>query len=109
MADAGIDVEQVLHSPWPAEATLPWDHIGTRRGRGYFKRRPGQGGGATEIAKRRVAGKTGLLSPRERARLCRKTHSLGRIPARSAGKDHWRRVSLARVSGWYAVFGQSLG
>ncbi len=38
MADAGIDVEQVLHSPWPADATLPWDHIGIRQGRGYLER-----------------------------------------------------------------------
>ena len=38
MADAGIDVERVLHSPWPSDATLPWDHIGIRQGRDYSER-----------------------------------------------------------------------
>ena len=38
MADAGIDVERVLHAPWPADATLPWDHIGIRQGREYLHR-----------------------------------------------------------------------
>ena len=36
MADAGIDVEGILHRPYPAGATLPWDHMGIRQGRGYL-------------------------------------------------------------------------
>jgi radical SAM family uncharacterized protein len=38
LADAGIDVERVLHSPRPVEAQLPWNHIGIRQGRGYLER-----------------------------------------------------------------------
>ena len=30
LAEAGIDVEQVLHSPYPEDAPLPWDHIGKK-------------------------------------------------------------------------------
>ncbi len=38
LADAGIDVEKTLHLPCPADAALPWDHIGIRQGRGYLER-----------------------------------------------------------------------
>ena len=38
MADAGIDVEKLLHLPCPAPAALPWDHIGIRQGRAYLER-----------------------------------------------------------------------
>jgi radical SAM superfamily enzyme YgiQ (UPF0313 family) len=38
LADAGIDVEKILHLPCPAPAPLPWDHIGIRQGRGYLER-----------------------------------------------------------------------
>ena len=38
LADAGIDVEKVLHTPYPSDASLPWDHIGIRQGRGYLER-----------------------------------------------------------------------
>jgi radical SAM superfamily enzyme YgiQ (UPF0313 family) len=30
LAEAGIDVEQVLHSQYPEDAGLPWEHIGVR-------------------------------------------------------------------------------
>ncbi len=38
LSDAGIDVEAALHLPCPADAVLPWDHIGIRQGRGYLER-----------------------------------------------------------------------
>ncbi len=38
LADAGIDVEQILHTPYPAGTRLPWDHIGIRQGRAYLER-----------------------------------------------------------------------
>lgn len=38
IADAGIDVEKTLHLPYPADAALPWDHIGIRQGRAYLER-----------------------------------------------------------------------
>jgi hypothetical protein len=37
-ADAGVDVEQILHLPCPAGAPLPWDHIGICQGRPYLER-----------------------------------------------------------------------
>jgi radical SAM family uncharacterized protein len=37
LTDSGMDVEQILHSPYPPGATLPWDHIGIRQGRGYLE------------------------------------------------------------------------
>jgi radical SAM family uncharacterized protein len=38
LADSGIDVEQILHTPYPLGARLPWDHIGIRQGRAYLER-----------------------------------------------------------------------
>jgi radical SAM family uncharacterized protein len=38
LADAGSDVEKMLHLPCPAPAALPWDHIGIRQGREYLER-----------------------------------------------------------------------
>jgi radical SAM family uncharacterized protein len=38
LADAGVDIEQILHVPRPAGAALPWDHIGIRQGRSYLER-----------------------------------------------------------------------
>jgi len=38
LAEAGIDVEAVVHHPLPLETRLPWDHIGTQQGRGYLER-----------------------------------------------------------------------
>jgi radical SAM superfamily enzyme YgiQ (UPF0313 family) len=38
LADCGIDVEAVLHRPYPANARLPWDHVGIRQGRAYLER-----------------------------------------------------------------------
>lgn len=38
LADAGIDAEKILHLPCPADAPLPWDHIGVRQGRSYLER-----------------------------------------------------------------------
>lgn len=36
--DVGLDVEPILHRPYPLEASLPWDHIGIRQGRSYLER-----------------------------------------------------------------------
>ena len=38
LADAGVDVQQILHLPCPAGAPLPWDHIGICQGRPYLER-----------------------------------------------------------------------
>jgi len=38
LADAGVDVEQTLHLPCPADTPLPWDHIGICQGRPYLER-----------------------------------------------------------------------
>jgi radical SAM superfamily enzyme YgiQ (UPF0313 family) len=38
LADAGVDVEQSLHTPYASEASLPWDHINIRQGRAYLER-----------------------------------------------------------------------
>jgi radical SAM family uncharacterized protein len=38
LSDAGIDIEKTLHTPHPAAAALPWDHIGIRQGRGHLER-----------------------------------------------------------------------
>jgi len=38
LADAGIDVEQVLHQPYSAGARLPWDHMAIRQGRTHLRR-----------------------------------------------------------------------
>ncbi len=38
IADAGVDVEKLLHLPCPAPSALPWDHIGIRQGRAYLER-----------------------------------------------------------------------
>lgn len=36
LADAGIDVERILHRPYPLDAVLPWDHLSIRQGREYL-------------------------------------------------------------------------
>ncbi|MGD0898693.1 MAG: radical SAM protein, partial [Thermoguttaceae bacterium] len=36
LADCGIDVDDLLHSPALPRAALPWDHIGIQQGRGYL-------------------------------------------------------------------------
>lgn len=38
LADAGVDIEAVLHTPVEARQRLPWDHIGIRQGRSYLER-----------------------------------------------------------------------
>jgi hypothetical protein len=37
LADAAIDVDLLVHQPYPLDAELPWDHIGVRQGRGYLE------------------------------------------------------------------------
>jgi radical SAM family uncharacterized protein len=52
LSDAGVDVEQSLHTSYAADASLPWDHIGIRQGRAYLERERelalGQLGGEVE-------------------------------------------------------------
>jgi hypothetical protein len=38
LAETGIDVDAVLHRPYPLDAPLPWDHVGIRQGRAYLAR-----------------------------------------------------------------------
>ena len=37
-SDAGVNVEQILHEPYAADAVLPWDHLGIRQGREYLEK-----------------------------------------------------------------------
>jgi predicted RNA-binding protein with PUA-like domain len=36
LADAGIDVESLLHEPRAVHETLPWDHVQVRQGRAFL-------------------------------------------------------------------------
>jgi radical SAM superfamily enzyme YgiQ (UPF0313 family) len=36
LADAGVDVDRILHEPYPPSVPLPWDHIGTRQGKPHL-------------------------------------------------------------------------
>jgi len=38
IAEAGIDVDQTLHTPYPADARLPWEHVGAPRTRDELAR-----------------------------------------------------------------------
>ena len=38
LAETGIDLQQSLHTPCPADTPLPWDHITIRQGRCYLER-----------------------------------------------------------------------
>jgi radical SAM family uncharacterized protein len=51
LADAGVDVEHILHAPYPAGAPLPWDHIAIRQGRGYLEQSQCQS--AEQLGRRR--------------------------------------------------------
>lgn len=36
--EIGLDVETMVHQPYPVDASLPWDHIAIRQGRNYLER-----------------------------------------------------------------------
>jgi len=36
LGETGIDIEQSVHTPYAIDASLPWDHIAIRQGRGYL-------------------------------------------------------------------------
>ncbi len=38
LADAGIDVEQQLHQPYPLTGKLPWDHLNIKYGRTFLEK-----------------------------------------------------------------------
>ncbi|MHB1038038.1 MAG: TIGR03960 family B12-binding radical SAM protein [Pirellulales bacterium] len=38
LADCGIDIQSLVHLPYPVEARLPWDHLGIRQGREYLEK-----------------------------------------------------------------------
>ncbi|NUQ65174.1 MAG: TIGR03960 family B12-binding radical SAM protein [Pirellulales bacterium] len=40
--DVGLDLEPMLHRPYPLDASLPWDHIAIRQGRNYLEREQGK-------------------------------------------------------------------
>jgi radical SAM family uncharacterized protein len=42
LADSGINIERVLHAPYPPGSPLPWDHIAIRQGRSYLEQSHGQ-------------------------------------------------------------------
>jgi len=37
-AEAALDIKQIIHTPYPVDAPLPWQHIGIRQGRRYLDR-----------------------------------------------------------------------
>jgi radical SAM family uncharacterized protein len=37
LAEAGIDLETLLHQPYSMDLRLPWDHVGIRQGRDYLE------------------------------------------------------------------------
>ena len=41
IVESGIDVDALLHRPYPIDEKLPWDHIGIRQGREYLEREQG--------------------------------------------------------------------
>lgn len=45
LAETGIDVEQILHTPCPVDARLPWDHICIHQGRSYLEREQAKSAG----------------------------------------------------------------
>ena len=38
LAEAGVDVDALVHHPRSVETSFPWDHIGIRQGRAYLER-----------------------------------------------------------------------
>jgi radical SAM family uncharacterized protein len=36
--EAGIDVEQAIHQPYPVASRLPWDHINVKKGRTFLEK-----------------------------------------------------------------------
>ncbi|MCE5301939.1 MAG: TIGR03960 family B12-binding radical SAM protein [Planctomycetaceae bacterium] len=42
LADRGIDLDRTLHTPCPAAAALPWDHLAIHQGRSYLERQRDQ-------------------------------------------------------------------
>ncbi len=58
LAQAGVDVEAVLHRPLLAEARLPWDHIAIRQGRAYLEQEFRRSADATLEPRRRVVSRS---------------------------------------------------
>lgn len=42
LAEAGVNVDLLLHEPYPLDRPLPWDHIATYQGRSYLEREFGR-------------------------------------------------------------------
>lgn len=38
LADVGLDVEQLLHTPYAPDAALPWDHLSVKPGREFLQK-----------------------------------------------------------------------
>lgn len=36
--DANIDVQQLLHTPYPVDGRLPWDHVNVKKGRPFLEK-----------------------------------------------------------------------
>ncbi len=54
LAQAGVDVEALLHRPLLPETRLPWDHIGIRQGRAYLEQEFRRSADASLEPKRRA-------------------------------------------------------
>ena len=42
LAEAGIDLEAALHTPYPVASKLPWDHLNVKKGRAYLEKEQGR-------------------------------------------------------------------
>ncbi len=38
LADAGVDIQQLLHTPYELDARLPWDHLSVKYGREFLEK-----------------------------------------------------------------------
>ncbi len=42
LSEAGIDTEQLIHTPYEIGARLPWDHLNVKKGRAYLEKEHGR-------------------------------------------------------------------
>jgi radical SAM family uncharacterized protein len=45
LADAGLDVQQLLHTPYEVDARLPWDHLSVKYGREFLEKEQARSAG----------------------------------------------------------------
>lgn len=42
LAEACVDIEAALHTPYPVASKLPWDHLNVKKGRAYLEKEQGR-------------------------------------------------------------------